>query len=219
MGVGGLLSAQAELSHYNFMSKQTATRVSQSCFGEMEREVCAILEPFGVPTEIGAMVAAKLQSVEVKEYQQYTEGEEVLPAPVLSPASAPAPPRVRSDGLVGPERGLTPFLLRLGEGLEKIESSRVWQSALIIGASYFIGGFIPLLPYILVSDIRDALFLSIGVTGIVLLLFGVVKQVSTGGQTDIKGLLYGALSTLFVGAAAAGSSWAIVRALEGNMDA
>jgi hypothetical protein len=137
MGVGGLLSAQAELSHYKFMSKQTATRVSQSCFGEVEREVCAILEPFGVPTEIGAMVAAKLQSVEVKEYQSEAQ-EGVLPTPAVS--SAPAPPKVRLDGLVGPERGLTPFLLRLGEGLEKIESSRVWQSALIIGTSYFIGG-------------------------------------------------------------------------------
>lgn len=217
MGVGGLLSAQAELSHYNFMCKQTATRVSQSCFGEMEREVCAILEPFGVPTDIGAMVAAKLQSVEVKEYQQYSEGGEVFPAPISY--NAPAPPRIRSDGLVGPERGLTPFLLRMGEGLEKIESSRVWQSALIIGSSYFIGGFIPLLPYILIPSVQDALFTSIVVTGIVLLIFGVVKQISTGGQTDIKGLLYGAFSTLSVGAAAAGSSWAIVRALEGNIDA
>lgn len=225
MGVGGLLSAQAELSHYNFISKQTATRVSQSCFGEMEREVCAILEPFGVPTEIGAMVAAKLQSVEVYENQQWIsqEGEEEeeeiesLPTPVSAAAQlGPAPPKKRSDGLVGPERGLTPFLLRMGEGLEKIESSRVWQSALIIGASYFIGGFIPLLPYILVSNIQDALFLSIGVTGIVLLIFGVVKQSCTGGQNDIKGLLYGAFSTLFVGAAAASSSWAIVRALEGS---
>jgi hypothetical protein len=134
MGVGGLLSAQAELSHYKFISKQTASRVSQSCFGEMEREVCAILEPFGVPTEVGAMVAAKLQGVEVNENQRWAQDS--LPIPV----NAPAPPKKRSDGLVGPERGLTPFLLRLGEGLEKIEESRVWQSALIIGASYFIGG-------------------------------------------------------------------------------
>lgn len=75
---------------------------------------------------------------------------------------------------------------------------------------------IPLLPYILVASVRDALFLSIGVTGIVLLIFGVVKQKLTGGQSDFKGLLYGAFSTLFVGAAAAGSSWIIVRALEGG---
>ncbi|UZJ54218.1 hypothetical protein CBS101457_003538 [Exobasidium rhododendri] len=213
MGVGGLLSAQAELSHYNFVSRQTAARVSQSCFGEMEREVCTILEPFGVPTEVGAMVAAKLQSVEVGEnLRRSVESGALLPTPV----NAPVPPKRRSDGLIGPERGLTPFLLRLGEGLEKIEESRVWQSALIIGSSYFIGGFIPLLPYILLSSVRDALMLSIAVTGAVLLLFGVVKQSCTGGQNDWKGLLYGAFSTLFVGAAAAGSSWAIVRLLEGN---
>lgn len=143
MGVGGLLSAQAELSHYKFISQQTAHRVSHSCFGEMEREVCSILEPFGVPTEVGAMVAAKLQSVEVSEYQQRQLNENAeeddIPAPVTS-GILPAPPSKRSDGLVGPERGLTPFLLRMGEGLEKIESSRVWQSALIIGTSYFLGG-------------------------------------------------------------------------------
>lgn len=144
MGVGGLLSAQAELSHFNFVQKQTAVRVAQSCFGEMEREVCEILEPFGVPLEVGAMVAAKLQRVEVRDSQLRAEEESAndnagLPFPVSSTAP-PAPPTRRSDGLIGPERGLTPFLLRMGEGLEKIEESRVWQSALIIGASYFIGG-------------------------------------------------------------------------------
>jgi VIT1/CCC1 family predicted Fe2+/Mn2+ transporter len=104
----------------------------------------------------------------------------------------------------------------MGEGLEEIEASRVWQSALTIGISYFLGGFIPLLPYIVMNSIREALLVSIIVTGIVLLLFGIVKQICTGAQRDLRGLVYGALSTLAVGATAAGSSFIIVRALEGS---
>lgn len=211
MGVGGLLSAQAELSHYNYMCGQTARRVQQSCQGEMEREVCEILEPFGVPADVAALVAAKLQDVERSE-EASTGGADELPAPAT--ASVPAPMPRRSDGLVGPQRGLTPFLVRIGKGLEKVEESRVWQSAVVIGASYFIGGFIPLLPYILLASVQTALLVSIVVTGVVLLVFGVVKQSCTGAANDVRGLVWGAVSTLLVGAAAAGSSFAIVRALE-----
>jgi vacuolar iron transporter family protein len=222
MGVGGLLSAQAEVSHYNYKLASTSQRVQQSCSGELEREVCSILEPFGVPEEIGAMVAAKLQNVEQRDSKRILnqitqEGGQGLPAPATSSNSVPPPPPTRrSDGLVGPERGLTPFLLRMGEGLEKVEESRVWQSAIVIGTSYFVGGFIPLLPYILLASIQQALFMSIAITGIVLLIFGVAKQKATGAASDTKGLIWGAFSTLFVGAAAAGSSWIIVRALEGG---
>lgn len=218
MSFGGLLSAQAELQHYQYMQRATLERVAQSCSGLLEKEVCDILEPFGVPSEVGALVAAKLQSVERKEWQDVVSDEDVhsLPAPV-SANVPPSPPR-RSDGLVGPSRGLTPFLLRMGEGLEKIEASRVWQSALTIGLSYFLGGFIPLLPYILMDSIEKALMVSIIVTGVVLLLFGVVKQVCTGADRDFRGLVYGAISTLAVGATAAGSSFIIVRALEGGSE-
>lgn len=135
MGVGGLLSAQAELSHYNYMCQATAERVHQSCAGELEREVCDILAPFGVPNDIGSQIASKLQNVERQE-QAYEGTSHSLPSPATADRSA----HIRPDGLVGPSRGLTPFLVRIGEGLEKVEASRVWQSALIIGTSYFVGG-------------------------------------------------------------------------------
>lgn len=79
---------------------------------------------------------------------------------------------------------------------------------------YFLS--IPLLPYIIFSSVKQALLCSIAITGVVLLVFGVVKQSATGAANDTRGLLWGAFSTLFVGAAAAGSSFAIVRALEGS---
>jgi VIT1/CCC1 family predicted Fe2+/Mn2+ transporter len=129
MGVGGLLSAQAEVQHYRFQSRATSERVRRSCSGEMEREVIEILGPYGVPAELASQVAARLQRVEADECG--------TPVGELPPPAAAA---VRSDGLTGPSRGLTPFILRLGEHLEEVEDARVWQSALVIGASYFIGG-------------------------------------------------------------------------------
>lgn len=216
MGVGGLLSAQAEVQHYKFQLAQTQDRVARSCFGEMEREVREILEPFGVDESLATEIARKLRGVEGSERSRLVQSggqdgdDRLLPPPATSPRW------MRTDGLTGPERGLTPFLLRVGQGMEKVEESRVWISAIVIGASYFLGGFIPLLPYILVDSVHVALLWSIGVTGAILLAFGLVKQYWTGGKTDAKGLIYGATSTLFVGAAAAGSSWIIVRLLEGG---
>ncbi|CEH18090.1 Uncharacterized membrane protein [Ceraceosorus bombacis] len=208
MGVGGLLSAQAELQHYRYLSRATSDRVRQSCAGEMEREVISILSPFGVPADVAGLVADKLLNVEERECSHVAD----LPRPVSS-----RPERfVRSDGLQGPSRGLTPFILRLGEGLEEVQDGRVWQSAITIGASYFIGGFIPLLPYIFITTVSEALTWSIIITGIILLLFGVAKQRFAGGATDVRGLAWGAISTLAVGASAAAASFAIVRALEGS---
>ena len=42
------------------------------------------------------------------------------------------------------DKGLTAFLLKFGEGLEETTDSRLWISALTIGASYFFAGLIPL---------------------------------------------------------------------------
>ena len=38
MGIGGFLASQAERDHYLYLRKHTASRVSRSCDGEMERE-------------------------------------------------------------------------------------------------------------------------------------------------------------------------------------
>lgn len=115
---------------------------------------------------------------------------------------------------IADDQGLTSFILRVGKGLEPITASRAWQSAMTIGLSYFLGGLLPLCPYILFDLVSRALFSSVAVTAVTLLLFGVVKQRYTGGAAGLKGYAYGAISTLAVGGLAAGASWAIVRAFE-----
>jgi vacuolar iron transporter family protein len=91
---------------------------------------------------------------------------------------------------------------------------RVYGSAMTIGLGYLIGGFIPLLPYFFIRQAHIALLYSCVVTGIILLIFGAVKAHITGAGRSMKEYVYGAVSTLLVGGAAAGAAYSIVKALE-----
>jgi VIT1/CCC1 family predicted Fe2+/Mn2+ transporter len=93
---------------------------------------------------------------------------------------------------------------------------RVYGSAITIGLGYLVGGLIPLLPYFFIQRAHIALLYSCLVTGIVLLIFGAVKSRITGAGQGAKGYVYGAVSTLLVGGAAAGAAYGIVKALEGG---
>jgi VIT1/CCC1 family predicted Fe2+/Mn2+ transporter len=57
--------------------------------------------------------------------------------------------------------------------------SRLYISALTIGLSYFIGGLIPLVPYIFTQTAQMGLIISVILTGIVLLIFGGFKTYFT----------------------------------------
>jgi VIT1/CCC1 family predicted Fe2+/Mn2+ transporter len=130
--------------------------------------------------------------------------------------------------------GLTAFLLRFGEGLEEVPNSRLFISAFTIGGAYFVGGLIPLIPYMIVKDVKHGLFWSVIVTAIVLVIFGILKAyhsksarylllrqkklihrepILAGAKVGLKGYTSSALYTLAVGALAAGSSYAICAAL------
>lgn len=94
--------------------------------------------------------------------------------------------------------------------LEKPATSRAWISALTMGLSYFIGGLIPMIPYFAIrKDVTNALFVSIGVTVVILLVFRYLKTYFTVSST--KRAIYGALQTMLVGVVAAGASYGIVR--------
>jgi len=72
------------------------------------------------------------------------------------------------------------FMMRFELGLEAPNPKRARISALMIGVSYIVGGFIPLSPYILIHDLFTALLVSIVVTLIALFLFGYIKGRFTG---------------------------------------
>ena len=61
-----------------------------------------------------------------------------------------------------------------------------------------------------------ALVYSCLLTGFVLVIFGIVKARVTGAAgRGVGGYVYGAVSTLLVGGAAAGAAYGLVAALEG----
>ena len=88
------------------------------------------------------------------------------------------------------------FMMRFELGLDRPDAKRAPISAATIAVSYLIGGLIPLLPYMLTSNLTEALKISVLTTGVALLVFGGVKGHFTGlnrfvsaGQTLLVGKL------------------------------
>lgn len=70
-----------------------------------------------------------------------------------------------------------------------------------------------MIPYFAISTVNKALFVSIGITAVMLLVFGYVKAIATG-ETSRRMGLWGALETLLIGATAAGVSYGIVKGVD-----
>ena len=101
------------------------------------------------------------------------------------------------------------FMMRFELGLEEPDPKRARNSAATIAASYIAGGFIPLTPYVLASfhildGIRTALYLSVIVTLLALLVFGYIKGKATGLPPIRSGL-----QTVLIGGLAAAAAFAI----------
>jgi VIT1/CCC1 family predicted Fe2+/Mn2+ transporter len=98
------------------------------------------------------------------------------------------------------------FMMRFELGLETPDPARAGRSAATIAASYIVGGLVPLAPYILMKNILDALWVSVGVTLLALFIFGAIK----GHYTGVKPLR-GGLQTVVVGGLAAAAAFGIAR--------
>ena len=101
----------------------------------------------------------------------------------------------------------TKFMMRFELGLEEPDPRRAYASALTIGGSYIVGGLVPLVPYMLVGTMAEALKISIVATGIALTIFGAIKGHFTG-MNKIRA----AAQTLVVGGLAAAAAFALARA-------
>ena len=98
------------------------------------------------------------------------------------------------------------FMMRFELGLEKPNPNRARNSALTIGISYIVGGFIPLLPYFYVNNPVDGLQYSAAVTILALLIFGYFKSKVTGQNPII-----GSLKVTSIGAAAATAAFLVAK--------
>jgi VIT1/CCC1 family predicted Fe2+/Mn2+ transporter len=99
-------------------------------------------------------------------------------------------------------------------GVEKYEAIITGVSC---GLGYLAGGFFPIIPYFAVGQhqVLEGLYWSIGIMVVVLLLFGYVRSSAAGGWRNVRDSLKGAGEMLLVGAAAAGLSVALIRAING----
>lgn len=98
------------------------------------------------------------------------------------------------------------FMMRFELGLEAPNPARARHSAVTIGGSYVVGGLVPLAPYMLLGSVIPALWVSIVVTLLALLIFGYIKGRFTGINP-----LRGGLQTVLTGGLAAAAAFVIAR--------
>lgn len=98
------------------------------------------------------------------------------------------------------------FMMKFELGIETPDPKRARDSALTIGFSYMIGGFIPLLPYCLTDSISTALTASVVLTLVSLFAFGYVK-----GKFTVAKPFRSAWQTLGVGGLAAATAFLVAR--------
>jgi VIT1/CCC1 family predicted Fe2+/Mn2+ transporter len=100
------------------------------------------------------------------------------------------------------------FMMRFELSLEKPEPSRARNSAITIAISYIVGGLVPLLPYLFISQPGSALKMSAILTLVALLIFGYIKGRFTG-TTPWKN----AIQTTMIGGIAAAVAFGLARLL------
>jgi VIT1/CCC1 family predicted Fe2+/Mn2+ transporter len=100
------------------------------------------------------------------------------------------------------------FMMRFELGLEEPNPSAAKKSAATIAASYIVGGFIPLSPYMFFKTPNMALGVSAGVTLTALFAFGYFKGRFTG-----TGAMHSAWQTVTIGGLAGAAAFFLARLL------
>jgi VIT1/CCC1 family predicted Fe2+/Mn2+ transporter len=101
------------------------------------------------------------------------------------------------------------FMMKYELGLDKPDPQRATKSAFNIGASYVVGGLIPLSPYFFVSEAITGLKISVVITLICLFIFGYFKSKMTGVHP-----IAGAVRVMIIGALAAGCAFAVAKLIQ-----
>jgi VIT1/CCC1 family predicted Fe2+/Mn2+ transporter len=119
-----------------------------------------------------------------------------------------------SDSLHRDEERLRNFVIKFHHKKDEPDCNQAWVSALTLGLSYFFGGFIPLMPYFITSDVRVAFNYSVAVMAVTLVVFGYVKTCSVRGfcgRDNIRAGLLGALQMCLIGGLAVGAAVGLVK--------
>jgi vacuolar iron transporter family protein len=106
------------------------------------------------------------------------------------------------------------FLMQFHHHTEPPSCNRPLQSAITISTGYFLGGFVPLVPYFFASSVQEGLWWSVGVMVIALWVFGYVKTAVVRGWKGSKNAwagFVGGVEMVGVGGLAAGCAMGLVR--------
>lgn len=108
------------------------------------------------------------------------------------------------------------FILRVDKGLEKPDDDRQFSSAFTMGLGYFVGGFIPLVPYFFADTVQTGLYISIVVMSITLYFFGVFRTLSSVGSDNAgkQKVMIDGIKMMLIGGVAAASAWGLVRFID-----
>lgn len=108
-------------------------------------------------------------------------------------------------------KNLIDFVIRFGKGLEEPAEGREFTSALTIGISYFLGGFVPLFPYFFTTVVKTGLLVSVTVMLVTLFIFGYIKtSISLGDDCGKGKKISEGLQMVAIGSIAAGAAWTLV---------
>jgi VIT1/CCC1 family predicted Fe2+/Mn2+ transporter len=116
-----------------------------------------------------------------------------------------------ADKMAKDKKKWVDFMMRYELGLEEPRANRATKSAITIGASYIVGGIIPLSPYVFINHAPTALNYSCILTIICLFIFGYFKSKMTGQPA-----LMGALKVVVIGALAAGAAFGMAKLINGK---
>jgi len=164
---------------------------------------------------LGGYLAAKteLEHYRAEEQREYVEtqekpevetqevGEIFRGYGLSANETAPVVAAIKSD-----TKRWVDFMMRFELGLEEPDPDRARKSAALIGASYVVGGLIPLFPYMMWHQVRTALWISTGITPLALFIFGFIKGRFTGVSAVKAGI-----QTALIGGVAAAAAFAIAR--------
>jgi len=103
------------------------------------------------------------------------------------------------------------FMMKYELGLDQPDPKRAHKSAFNIGASYIVGGLVPLSPYFFVEHPIDGLRYSVVVTLLCLFVFGWFKSKITGVNP-----WWGAIRVTMIGAMAAAAAFGVAKLFEGR---
>jgi vacuolar iron transporter family protein len=114
--------------------------------------------------------------------------------------------RAVADELAQDKDQWVSFMMKHELGLTEPDPNRALKSAVTIGGSYVVGGFVPLSPYFFAATPTDGLLYSAIVTLITLFIFGFFKS-----RVTRQPALAGAFQVMLIGAVAAAAAFGIAK--------